>query len=73
MTFKEFLRANRLPPIGATLMTPNGSKHMLIRYEFEEDKEYAVVELDNGMEIYWTFNQIAKCDWWKKDKEVNNG
>ena len=71
MTFKEFLQANRLPPFGATLMTPSGTKATLVRYEFEANKEYAVVGLEGGIEIYWQFDQVAQCTWWKKDEEAN--
>ena len=70
MIFNEFLHTNRLPPIGAKLMTPSGYTVILVRYEFEANDEYAIVEPRVGIEIRWEFSQVEQCSWWKKDEEV---
>ena len=69
MTFNEFLQANRLPPFGAKLMTPNGDIVTLVRYEFEANDERAIINVGWGIEVRWKFSQVSQCTWWKKDEE----
>ena len=69
MTFQDFLQTNNLPPLGTILTTTTGTKAALVRYEFEANEEWVVVECKNDIEIYWSFSQVAQCSWQEKDNK----
>jgi hypothetical protein len=62
ITFDEMLRANGLPPVGATVTTPRGDKVEVSGYAFDKYKHCVVIQCDNGY-IDWTFDQIRLCTW----------
>ena len=61
ITFDEMLRANDLPPVGATVTTPRGDKVEIVGYSYI-DSLVVLATLD-GHGFEWLPEQVRLCSW----------